>query len=174
MLLHQTSDAIRGNGTSITLDEYLPTMYEPDCIIGDSVQSATQVIVASLLYNRRGEFRIHVFPSLRVQVGATRVRIPDVLVTTQKVRGRILREPPFLCIEILSPEDRVSRMGKKIDDYLAFGVKYVWLIDPEDKSAWVYTAERKREPVRVLTTAEPMISLPLDELFAALDEEVEP
>jgi hypothetical protein len=59
-------------------------------------------------------------------------------------------------------------------DYLAFGVKYVWLIDPEDKSAWVYTAERKREPVRVLTTAEPNISLPLDELFAALDEEVEP
>jgi Uma2 family endonuclease len=97
-----------------------------------------------------------------------------VLVTTHKVRGRILREPPFLCIEILSPEDRVSRMEKKIDDYLAFGVKYVWLIDPEDKSAWVYTAERKREPVRVLTTAEPNISLPLDELFAALDEEVEP
>jgi Uma2 family endonuclease len=171
-------------GTLISLDEYLSTMYHPDCEyvdgeliehnMGETDHSALQVIIASLLYNQRRESGIHVYTELRVQVSPTRFRIPDVLVTTHKVRGRILREPPFLCIEILSPEDRVSRMEKKIDDYLAFGVKYVWLIDPEDKSAWVYTAQHKREPVRVLTTAEPNISLPLDELFAALDEEVEP
>jgi len=49
-----------------------------------------------LLYNQRNGLGVHVFPSLRVQVGASRCLIPDICVTTQKVRGKILREPSFL------------------------------------------------------------------------------
>ncbi|HEX4278213.1 MAG TPA: Uma2 family endonuclease [Bryobacteraceae bacterium] len=94
-------------------------------------------------------------------------------VTTRKIRGRILREPPFLCIEILSPEDRASRMESKIDDYLAFGVRYVWVIDPRKRSAWSYTSEGKREASSVLTTSEPHLALSLDEVFAAVDEDLE-
>ena len=41
--------------------------------------------------------------------------------------------------EILSPEDRISRMQERIDDYLAFGVSYVWVIDPKTRRAWVHT-----------------------------------
>jgi Uma2 family endonuclease len=171
-------------GTLISLEEYLSTMYHPDCEyvdgellernMGESDHSALQGIIFAFLFNQRRETGIHVYPELRVQVAPSRFRIPDVLVTTNKVRGRILREPPFLCIEILSPEDRVSRMETKIDDYFSFGVRYVWLIDPGQKTAWIYTAERKREPATVLTTEQPSLSIPLEELFAALDEEVEP
>jgi Uma2 family endonuclease len=170
-------------GTLIPLDEYLSTVYDPDreFVDGELIErnmgefdhSALQTIIAALLYSQRRDSGIHVYTELRVQISAARYRIPDITVTRQKGKGRILLEPPFLCVELVSPEDRVSRMEKKIDDYLAFGVTYVWLIDPEDRSAWIYTAERKREPVRVLTTDEPRLSLPLDDLFAALDEEVE-
>jgi Uma2 family endonuclease len=84
---------------------------------------------------RRKELSIHVFMELRVQVSSRRYRIPDICVTTQRGKGRILSEPPLLCIEILSPEDRASRIEDKIDDYLRFGVPHVWLIDPREKKS---------------------------------------
>jgi Uma2 family endonuclease len=170
-------------GTIVSLDEYLSTVYDPDREyvdgeliernMGESDHSAIQMTILALLYNQRAEAGIHVFPELRVQVAAERFRIPDITVTTGKVRGRILREPPFLCIEILSPEDRTSRMESKIDDYLAFGVKYVWVIDPKEKKAWSYTSDQRREPAAVLTTVNPRLTLSLDDVFAAVDEDVE-
>jgi len=96
--------------------------------------------------------------------------LPDITVTTQKVRGRILREPPLLCIEVLSPEDRASRMELKIDDYLTFGVRHIWIIDPRRKKAWSYTSEGKRESSTVPATSGPRLTPSLDELFTALED----
>ena len=167
----------------IALDEYLSTSYDPDCEfvdgelvqrnIGESDHSALQGIIFAMLYNQSTKAGIYVFPELRVQVAATRYRIPDITVTARKVRARILREPPFLCIEVLSPEDRGSRMELKIDDYLAFGVRHIWLIDPRRKKAWSYTNEGTREPSAVLTTSDPRLTLELDEVFAKLDDLIE-
>jgi Uma2 family endonuclease len=168
----------------ISQAEYLSTTSDSDCEYvdgkliernrGESDHSTVQGVVSVLLYNRRREAGIHVFPSLHLRVAATRYRIPDITVTTQKVRGGILRDPPFLCIEILSPEDRASEMQSKIDDYLAFGVQYVWLIDPRKKKARSYTSEGKRESSTVLTTTGPPLAVSLDEVFAALEENLEP
>jgi Uma2 family endonuclease len=54
----------------------------------------------------------------RVQVGATRFRVPDVcaVLASDPVES-IVRRAPFLCVEILSPEDRVSRLNERISDY---------------------------------------------------------
>jgi Uma2 family endonuclease len=62
----------------------------------------------------------------------------------------------------------MGRMQAKIDDYLAFGVAYVWVIDPHTRKAWVYTPDLMRE-VRdgVLCTERPDIAVPLQDLFAA-------
>jgi Uma2 family endonuclease len=170
-------------GTLIPLDEYLSTVYDPDreYVDGELIErnrgefdhSALQGIIFAMLYGQRRESGTRVFPELRVQVAASRYRIPDITVTTRKGSGEILREPPFLCIEILSPEDRASRMESKIDDYLAFGVKHVWVIDPRRKKAWSYSGEGKRESSAVLTTSEPRLTLALDEVFAALAEDLE-
>ncbi len=46
----------------------------------------------------------------RVQVSPTRFRIPDVCVVLGKPDRQIFRTPPFLCIEILSQDDRMTRM----------------------------------------------------------------
>ena len=60
----------------------------------------------------------------------------------------------------------MSRMQQKIDDYLAFGVRYVWVIDPQTRKAWIYTPDEIRE-VRdgVLRTENPGITVPLGDLF---------
>jgi Uma2 family endonuclease len=74
--------------------------------------------------------------------------------------------PPFLVVEVLSPDDRASEVQEKIDDYLCFGVPCVWLIDPRLRRGWVYTGEGVREAKDgVLRTAEPEIALRLPELF---------
>jgi Uma2 family endonuclease len=169
--------------TDISVEEYLNTSYDPDCEyvdgeviernMGEPDHAGLQNAIGGWLWTRRKQLGIHVFTEMRVQVAPTRFRIPDVAVTKSKVKGRILREPPLLCIEILSPEDRVSRMEVKIDDYLKFGVAYVWLIDPRKKRAWSYTHDGRRESSSVLTTEEPRIELPIAELFAELDEEVD-
>jgi Uma2 family endonuclease len=49
-------------------------------------------------------------PEQRVQIKATRVRIPDVCILAENApHEKIIRTPPLLCIEILSPEDTMSK-----------------------------------------------------------------
>jgi Uma2 family endonuclease len=60
----------------------------------------------------------------------------------------------------------MSRMQQRIDDYLAFGVRYVWVVDPQTRKAWIYTSEGSRE-VRdgMLRTADPELLVPLEAIF---------
>lgn len=167
----------------VSVEEYLRTTYDADCEyldgevvernMGEPDHAGLQGLITSWFSTRRRQLGIHVFPEMRVQAAARCFRTPDIAVTTHKISTRILREPPFLCIEILSPEDRASRMEAKIDEYLNFGVAYVWVIDPRSKRAWSYTREGKREAASVLITHDPKIELPIAELFSDLDEEVE-
>jgi Uma2 family endonuclease len=170
-------------GVQVSVEEYLSTVYEPDCEyvdgeliernVGEFDHSALQFVLIELLGKQRRAAGVHIFPELRVQVAARRFRVPDITVTTGKGKGRILREPPLLCIEILSPEDRASRLLVKINDYFAFGVRYVWVIDPEEKAAWSYTSDGKRESATVLKTDSPRLTLNIAEVFAALEEDLE-
>jgi Uma2 family endonuclease len=60
-------------------------------------------------------------------------------------------------------------MEKRIADYLTFGVRYVWVIDPQERRAFVHTAEGRVESKDlVLRTDNPEVVLPLQEIFAAL------
>jgi Uma2 family endonuclease len=168
----------------ISLQAYLSTTYKADREYvdgqilernwGETDHAALQALLASWFFTQRKQLGMHVLTEIRTQVAATRFRIPDIAVTLDKPSARILKTPPFLCVEILSPEDRSSRMEEKIDDYLNFGVPHIWLIDPRKRSAWSYTQAGKRESVDVLVTSQPKIQLLIQDLFAELDEEVEP
>jgi Uma2 family endonuclease len=141
--------------------------------MGELEHGGLQGLIINWLMNRRKQLGIHVFLGVRTQVTATRFRVPDIAVTIKKPSGRILREPPLLCIEILSTEDRVGRAEEKIDDYLNFGVPYVWVIDPQRQCAWIYTHGGKRQQVTILTTENPPIELPIADLFRELSEEID-
>jgi Uma2 family endonuclease len=126
----------------------------------------------SFFFERRKRFRIRVLTGQRIRIAPRKYLIPDVCVYPQPVPGdRVLSTPPLVAIEILSPEDRMSRVRKKIDDYLAFGVAYVWLIDPETRRADVYTPSAIYEAKNgILRTEDPAMEVPLAELFQALDD----
>ena len=104
---------------------------------------------------------------VRVQVRSSRFRIPDVCVTLGEPGEEVLTKPPFICIEILSPEDRMSRVEVRINDYLAMGVPYVWVLDPETRQAFVATAATGLQEVKsgMLATQNPTLEVPLAEIF---------
>ena len=57
-------------------------------------------------------------------------------------------------------------MQQKIDDCLMFGVRYVWVVDPQTRKAWIHISEGGRE-VRdgMLRTQDPELLVPLDAVF---------
>lgn len=126
----------------------------------------------AVFFERRKRLRIRVLTEQRIRVAPRKYLIPDVCVCLQPVPGDpVLSTPPFIVIEILSPDDRMSCVRKKIDEYLAFGVPYVWLIDPETRRADVYTPSAIYEAKNgMLRTEDPAMEIPLAELFQALDD----
>ncbi len=49
-----------------------------------------------------------------------------------------VRGVPALCVEVLSPSNRMSVMRGKVEQYQRRGVKLVWLIDPVARSVRVH------------------------------------
>ena len=47
---------------------------------------------------------------------------------------------PELVVEIISPTDRWSDAQTKIEEYLAIGVDFIWVVDPAAHSVRVYRA----------------------------------
>jgi Uma2 family endonuclease len=170
------------SATLVSVEEYLRTSYRPDCDyvdgevlernVGERDHSKLQREFILYLGTRAKKWGIHVFPEQRVQVAANRFRIPDVCVVVgREPDEQIFRQPPFICIEVLSKDDSLRSVQKRIDDYLKFGVPYVWVFDPFDRRAWTYSAEGNREVKDgVLRTENPSIEVLLAEVFAGLDD----
>lgn len=97
--------------TLIPVEDYLGTSYRPDREyvdgyvlernLGERDHSSLQMAISGHLYARRHKLGIHVFPEQRVQVKATRFRVPDICVVTgPNPQEQVFTAPPFLCIEI--------------------------------------------------------------------------
>jgi len=167
--------------TLVSVEEYLRTCYRPDRDyldgelvernLGETDHSDCQGRIYAYFLNRSRQLRVYPLVEERVQVSATRFRIPDVsVVLGSRPTDQILTSPPFIAIEILSKDDRIIQMQERIDDYLRFGVRYVWLIDPRTQRAWIYTKEGAHEAKDgILRTEDPAIELPLPEIFHALE-----
>jgi Uma2 family endonuclease len=82
------------------------------------------------------------------------VRAPDVcFVATGRFegdKGPVGFSPivPDLAVEVLSPDDRPRAILDKVGEYLEAGVRLVWVIDPESRTATRY---RSLNDVRVLS-----------------------
>jgi len=162
--------------TAVPLSEYLNTSYRPDCDylegellernVGEAEHSSLQIALGAWFYNRRKQLGITAYTEQRVQVRSRRFRIPDITVVAGEGPSTgIITEPPFLCVEILSPDDRFTEMRERVGDYLDFGVRNVWVIDPRTKLANVYTGDGVHEVKDgILSTKNPDIQVSLHEL----------
>jgi Uma2 family endonuclease len=46
--------------------------------------------------------------------------------------------PPDLAVEVLSPGDRQNKVRTKISQWLGFGAKQVWIVDPKFRTVAIY------------------------------------
>ncbi len=161
-------------GSLVSVREYLSTSYRPDCDyvdgvvlernLGEKDHSRLQTEIAFYYRSHRKEWGLWAFVEQRVQVLATRFRVPDVCLVVGEPPDQIVRTPPFICIEVLSPDDRLAEMRQRVEDYLAFGVPYVWILDPATRHAWRCTPGGMQD-VAELRTENPETLVPVCDLF---------
>ncbi len=168
--------------TVVPVEEYLSTDYSPDREyldgavvernLGERSHSRLQGLVCAYILAREKEWRVVALLEQRVQVTATRFRVPDVCVLAEDDPNEpIVRHPPIVCIEILSRDDRMAAMDQKINDYLKMGVRHVWFLDPIAGNAFDATKEGIREVNEAtLRAADTEIALPIAELFRQLQQ----
>ena len=112
-----------------------------------------------------------------VVMGEHDVRRPDLLFFTKARRGLVtakrLSGKPDLAVEVASPGSKDSDARDKFRQYAKGGIRYYWMIDPEDRTfaayglkagRYVLLAEgRQRDTVR----AEPFpdLEIPLGEIW---------
>jgi Uma2 family endonuclease len=161
-------------GTLISVEEYLNTSYSPDMEyvdgvlvdrnVGDLPHSLT---LSNIIFASMQKYRsVKVLPGVTSKVTETRYRVPDVAVTLRKPEGRFITEAPFIAIEILSEEDRVSRLIEKLKEYAAMGVPNIWVFDPRLKQMFVFHANSLQEiEGATIATGEPRLELTRAEVF---------
>jgi Uma2 family endonuclease len=112
---------------------------------------------------------------VRLKVAKDAEPVPDVIAVRGKFKGRYPTEAPELCIEILSPGDRLMRALEKARTYLSWGSQSVWIIDPEQRTAWSLSREAP-EPVWIAPDAALCVgdtAIELHALFAEVDDSLE-
>lgn len=77
---------------------------------------------------------------------------------------------PELIVEVLSPDDRMSRMREKLRDSFSAGVRVVWVVDPALRRVLVHrslTEMTVLDDRQILTEEEllPGFSVPVSDLF---------
>jgi len=163
--------------TLIPVEDYLKTAYSPDCDyvdgiieernLGERDHAWIQTQIAALITSQFRKTGIAAIVEWRFQTSPTRFRIPDVVVVRGKPDEQILTKAPLLCIEILSSEDRMSRVNGRIKEYLDFGVPAVWLVDPEEQKVWIYRQTGMEEASGNTAHVDGTeLELPLAEIFA--------
>jgi Uma2 family endonuclease len=78
------------------------------------------------------------------------VRGPDLIFYDEtrqfsELNPRYSDEVPTLIIEVLSPNDRPNPVTRRITQFLRWGVRLAWVIDPEDQTVSVYRPGREPE-----------------------------
>jgi Uma2 family endonuclease len=65
--------------------------------------------------------------------------VPDVTVLDRnRPIEQTITHPPLAVFEVLSPEDSLQRLKRKLEDYRLMGIPEIWVIDPQDSSFYRY------------------------------------
>jgi Uma2 family endonuclease len=139
---------------------------------------ATQVACRLMAFLDKHDWGIVLGAGGTLKILPDQVRIPDVcFISWDRFPNRKLPPEPIpslspdLAIEVLSPSNTEAEMQRKLRDYFAAGVRLVWYIDPDARSARSYTAEDQCVEVTESQSLSggdvvPGFKVPLSELFA--------
>ena len=158
--------------------EYLHTSYRPDCdyvdgfvlerSLGTHPHGRLQTLIAAYLLQRERQWHIHAVVEVRLKIRARKYRVPDIMVLSAATAyPAVIEQAPLLCIEVVSPDDKLADLVIRGGDYLSMGVPVTWIVDPERKQAFLYSDQG------TVVTSDPVlrhgqIELPVAELFEQL------
>lgn len=137
----------------VSAEKYLHTSFEHDAEFVEGIiveraipaweHACMQGFLIEELWAQGRRLGLFAVPEQRVQVRQNCFRVPDVCVLTERPEGepgrRIVTRPPYLCVEILSPEDTAVETLGKVREYLNFGVEWVWVIEPVSLTGQIHS-----------------------------------
>jgi Uma2 family endonuclease len=97
------------------------------------------------------------FPELRCTIGGRSI-VPDVVILENKnipkdddgEIANVVTTAPNWVIEILSPDQSTTKVIKNIIHCLECGTEVGWLIDPAEKTIFIYQPDRQVQIVDIL------------------------
>lgn len=166
----------------MTMEQYLHTPFHPDVDfvdgeiqkrnLGEKDHGRAQGFVYSWFLAREASFALEPVLEYRMIVGENRVRICDIaMVQANLPDEQVGTTPPVICVEVMSPEDHLSRAITVLSDYRTLGVPNIWLIDPQERLAYTYgPGGLEQQQDLVLRALGTEIALDVNDLFADLDK----
>jgi len=165
--------------THISLEQYLRTQFEPDAEYvcgevqernaGEYAHNTVQREILSWFRQHDKAWQTRTIQEQRTRFSNGNVRIPDVSVWKRDVPVQpVFDQPQLIAVEVLSPEDRHSRVQEKIEDYREFQVPNIWAVDPIKRLGWDCSDGNWTRKERFEVAGSP-IYLDLRDLFKELD-----
>jgi Uma2 family endonuclease len=164
-----------GVKTAASLDEYLRTSF-PDLdreyrdgeiverTVPDYSHARTQILLGSFFEALRKKLSVFACSELRLKLREGLVLIPDICVYWPQPPASLLPDvPPLVAIEIMSPDDRLTAAREKLEEYRAWGVKHVWLVDSHSRR--MYTCNGGLTEVASLHVPEIGVELTSGDIF---------
>ncbi len=164
---------------TVSTDEYLRTSYEhdPELIDGllkqrpmpTELHAYVQMLLGHWVLLHMSEWGVMPLSEVRTAVRSGSFRLPDVAVTyVRPLSSSPLTNAPLIAIEILSPNDSFLDLRARAADLTAMGTRHVWLLDPEQRTAFVWSRETWM-PAEQLTVPETPVHLDLSWLWSKLN-----
>jgi Uma2 family endonuclease len=142
-----------------TPEQYLATQFErePELVRGEIAERPLptfqrgniQLRMGSRLMALQQSYPVFTGVEVRVRMALDLFRIPDISMWEGAAPEGVPTSPPLLVVEISSPDDRLDAMLQKLEEYRVWGVRHIWLIEPELKRIHVYDHGSLREVSRL-------------------------
>ena len=160
---------------AVSVEEYLRTSF-PDVdreyvdgeilerSLPDLCHSNTQGNLYYYFRWRERQIAAFAYPELRLRMASRVFRVADICVFhPDRPTERVPSTPPLIVIEVLSPDDKLHQVREKLQEYRSWGVRHVWLIDPESRR--MYDCEDALAETQVLKLPELALELSPNDVF---------
>ncbi|MGA3237458.1 MAG: Uma2 family endonuclease [Bryobacteraceae bacterium] len=163
-----------GAKTAVPAHEYLHTSF-PDVdreyrdgelverTMPDYLHGRTQPVLGVFFEALRRKLPVYACSETRMKLREDLYLIADLAVFWPSQPALLPNSPPLVAIEVLSPDDRLTAVREKLQEYRAWGVSHVWLVDPHSRR--LYTRDTRLIEVTSFTIPELDIQLGPTEIF---------
>ncbi|MBL8291099.1 MAG: Uma2 family endonuclease [Bryobacterales bacterium] len=162
--------------TALGLEEYLATAYEgpdPEYVDGELMERAmpgfehgeTVARLVELFAPARKTKPAFPTVEIRIAPSSDRVRVLDFAVFwPERPSGTLPERPPLVIAEVLSPTDPMDQVQQRLSEFVEWGVRHVWLVDPRRRFLYLFERTGLRS-VPKLTVPELEVELGPADIF---------